>query len=100
MSACDDALEVQNELLLNHHGALCREERAITTDDLERLLERARYADAALRRLREMLGFAASSRRENESSTPIATSWSPGSSEDSAVIDLDERRRNRAERSR
>ena len=45
-------------------------------------LERARYADAALRRLRDM--FAST----------------PGSPEDSAVIDLDEQRRIRAERAR
>jgi hypothetical protein len=44
MTALADALEAQNELheltmlLLGHHATLCREERAITADDLERLL--------------------------------------------------------------
>jgi hypothetical protein len=61
MTALADAVEALNELheltmlLFGHHAARCREERAIKADDLERLLERARYADAALRRLRDML---------------------------------------------
>ena len=105
MTALADAVEVQNELheltmsLLRHHAALCRDERGIKTDDLERLLERARYADAALRRLRDMLGFAASAGRENEP-RPVATSWAPTLGGGSGVINLDEWRRNRAERAR
>jgi hypothetical protein len=60
--------------------------------------ERARYAGAALQRLRDLLDFAASAGRENES-RPVATSGAPrGGGSD--VIDLDDRRRNRAERAR